>query len=62
MTLRLLEFAALPAKLALTALSEARLVERDDNTLNTELVAVKDTVVMKGVVAAMDMVGVLERP
>lgn len=58
----MLELAALPAKLTLTALSEARSVEIEDSTLHTELVAVKGPVVMKGVVAARDMVGVLERP
>lgn len=57
-----MELAAVAAKLALTALAEARFVEIDDSTLNTELVAVKDPVVMNGVVAAMDIVGVLERP
>lgn len=36
--------------------------ESDDSTLRTELVAVKEPVVITGVVAAIGIVGVLERP
>lgn len=43
-------------------LAVAEDTESDDSTLRTELVAVKEPVVMIGVVAAIDMVGVLERP
>ena len=60
--LTMLVVAVSSTKLALVELKETELADSDDSTLKTELVAVKEPVVMKGVVAAIDIVGVLERP
>lgn len=57
-----LELGALPTKLVLIALATTELVESDERTLSTELVAVKDPVEMKGVVPAIAIVGVVDRP
>lgn len=62
LTLPGLELGDLPTKLALMELATTELVESDESTLSTELVAVKGPVEMKGVVPAIDMVGVVERP
>ena len=55
--LTVLGMVALLARLALT-----ELVESEERTLSTELVAVKDPVVILGTVPARDIVGVVERP
>lgn len=47
---------------ALARLALTELADNDDSTLSTELVAVKEPVVMCGVVPARDIVGVVERP
>ena len=62
LTLSMLELAALFARLALIGLAVTELADKAESTLNTELVAVKEPVVIEGVVPAMDIVGVLERP
>ena len=61
-SLTMLELAALLVKLSLPEAAATELAESDDSTLKTELVAVKEPVVICEVVAATDIVGVVDLP